>query len=94
MSELTSIRGNSRPGREARPKTRSHPFKLPNRMKRGMTYRTPGGAFGVFVGTTPHGTHWFSYDGDAEYHRMCAAFDKVHPKPESGLKRGRPAKVA
>ena len=41
---------------------------------RGTSHRTPGGALGIYVGTTPVGRAWYAYD-PADFPALCADFD-------------------
>ncbi len=41
---------------------------------RGDSHQTPGGAMGIYVGTSPSGRDWYAYD-PAEFLAWCEAFD-------------------
>jgi hypothetical protein len=35
-------------------------------------------AGGRFVGETPHGTQWVSYEGESDFRTMCETFDRFY----------------
>lgn len=46
-------------------------------MRRGRSYRTYGGAVGIFVGVTPSGSVWFAYEPES-FAAMVARFDRMY----------------
>ena len=42
---------------------------------RGRSYRTPGGAVGIYVGTTRLGRAWYAYD-PCDFLELCEDFDR------------------
>jgi hypothetical protein len=44
-------------------------------VKRGEWIRTPGGGYGLYVGTSPAGVEWFAYE-PSSFREMCKGFDE------------------
>ena len=98
-----SIPCNSRPGRGSETcrtgSRRKHALKpvttaLPRRMRRGHNYQTSDGLFGLYVGTTPSGHHWFSFKGGTDFAQLCSAFDSRWPPSHERSSDGGRRRVA
>lgn len=50
-----------------------------DKVGRGLTYQTAGGAWGIYVGTSPTGTEYVAYE-EATYQEMCDIFDRWYPQ--------------